>query len=591
MSTTTTNSTISTFVIKINGTAVPGDVSVLSVSVTKKVNGMAKAVFTVLDGSADTGTFEASSSTLFVPGNLVTIEAGYNMQNALLFSGMITGQNLTIDQSVGSALVVECYDLAIKMTVARNSKTWFNTNDSTIIQSITQSYTGISAAVTSTAFAVPQQIQASVTDWDFIQSLAVANGMTATAVNNKLTVAPPDAQTATVAVITYGNNLMEFKAELNAIHQLSSVKVSSWDYPTQTVQSTEQGNPYAGPGNLSSQTLSQVVGLREYPMETTASLDAQERSIQAKAELTKSNYAKITGKAKIQGTTLIEPASYIELAGLGTRFNGHHFVSGIEHTLSDGNWISEVAIGMAPEKEMKPQAISELPGIKGLYNATVKQMSQDPNNQYLILVTIPVLDPAGTGMWARLSQFYASSGAGAFFLPEVGDEVIVGFLDDHSGSPVILGSLYSNSKNKPYKTLQPQEKNPLKAIVSKSGIALMFDDENKILSLETPANNTIVLSDNDKSLAIKDQNGNTFTLSESGIVMKSPNNITIQSDQTLKLSGSQGVQIETSAGDLSLQGMNISQTASQVYSANGAEMMDLKSGTEMTLRSAMILIN
>lgn len=588
---TTTNSTISTFVIKINGTAVPGDVSVLSVSVTKKVNGMAKAVFTVLDGSADTGTFEASSSTLFVPGNLVTIEAGYNMQNALLFSGMITGQNLTIDQLVGSALVVECYDLAIKMTVARNCKTWFNTNDSTIIQSITQSYTGISAAVTSTAFAVPQQIQASVTDWDFIQSLAAANGMTAMAVNNKLTVAPPDAQTATVAVITYGNNLMEFKAELNAIHQLSSVKVSSWDYPTQTVQSTEQGNPYAGPGNLSSQTLSQVVGLKEYPMETTASLDAQERSIQAKAELTKSNYAKITGKAKIQGTTLIEPASYIELAGLGTRFNGHHFVSGIEHTLSDGNWISEVAIGMAPEKEMKPQAISELPGIKGLYNATVKQMSQDPNNQYLILVTIPVLDPAGTGMWARLSQFYASSGAGAFFLPEVGDEVIVGFLDDHSGSPVILGSLYSNSKNKPYKTLQPQEKNPLKAIVSKSGIALIFDDENKILSLETPAKNTIVLSDNDKSLAIKDQNGNTFTLSESGIVMKSPNNITIQSDQTLKLSGSQGVQIETSAGDLSLQGMNISQTASQVYSANGAEMMDLKSGTEMTLRSAMILIN
>ncbi|HLP56228.1 MAG TPA: type VI secretion system tip protein VgrG [Fluviicola sp.] len=588
---TTTNSTISTFVIKINGTAVPGDVSVLSVSVTKKVNGMAKAVFTVLDGSADTGTFEASSSTLFVPGNLVTIEAGYNMQNALLFSGMITGQNLAIDQSVGSALVVECYDLAIKMTVARNCKTWFNTNDSTIIQSITQSYTGISAAVTSTAFAVPQQIQASVTDWDFIQSLAAANGMTATAVNNKLTVAPPDAQTATVAVITYGNNLMEFKAELNAIHQLSSVKVSSWDYPTQTVQSTEQGNPYAGPGNLSSQTLSQVVGLKEYPMETTASLDAQERSIQAKAELTKSNYAKITGKAKIQGTTLIEPASYIELAGLGTRFNGHHFVSGIEHTLSDGNWISEVALGMAPEKEIKPQAISELPGIKGLYNATVKQMSQDPNNQYLILVTIPVLDPAGTGMWARLSQFYASSGAGAFFLPEVGDEVIVGFLDDHSGSPVILGSLYSNSKNKPYKTLQPQEKNPLKAIVSKSGIALMFDDENKILSLQTPANNTIVLSDNDKSLAIKDQNGNTFTLSESGIVMKSPNNITIQSDQTLKLSGSQGVQIETSAGDLSLQGMNISQTASQVYSANGAEMMDLKSGTEMTLRSAMILIN
>lgn len=585
-----TNTSIATFVIKVNGNLLPDDMNVLSVQVTKQVNGIAKAIITIPDGSVDTGTFDASSSNTFVPGNLITIEAGYDTKNSLLFSGMITGQNLTINQQIGSALLVECHDMCIKMTVAQNSKTYFNTSDSAIIEAIVQNYSGISATVTSTGLMIQQQIQASTTDWDFIQSLAAANGMVTTAVNNRLTVALPDANTTAVATIGYGDGLLEFNADLNAINQLAAVEMSSWDYPAQALQSTVEPNTYQGPGNISSVKLSEVVGLSEYPLETTAMLSAEQRSVAAKAELTKANYAKITGKATILGTSLVEPACFIELKGLGDRFNGNHFVSGVEHLLIDGTWTSKVAIGLTPGRKTKPQ-VDSLPGIKGLYNATVKQLNNDPNHQFSILVTVPVLDPSGTGIWARISQFYASNNAGAFFLPEVGDEVIVGFLNDDSGSPVILGSVYSNPQHQPYSSLQPQEKNPLKAIVSKSGIALTFDDENKILSLETPSKNTIVLSDQDKMLTVQDQNGNVFSLSDSGISMKSPKNISIQSGQTLSLEGVQGIQLKSSGGDLSLLGMNIQQTAEGRYSAEGATEMELQSGTEMRLSSAMIYIN
>ncbi|MES2554498.1 MAG: type VI secretion system tip protein VgrG [Bacteroidota bacterium] len=588
-----TNSGIVTFTIKTNGIAVPDEFRVLSVEVTKQVNGIAKAIITVLDGDPDTQTFDTSSSNTYVPGNMITVEAGYDSKNTLLFSGIITGQNLKIDQTIGSALVVECHDLCIKTTVARNSKTWFNVSDGKIIESIMQNYSGINLSVASPTLTVQQRVQNSVSDWEFIQSLAAANGMIVSAVNNRLTVALPDAQTSPVATATYGNDLLEFNADLNAIHQLAAVEVSSWNFPTQIIQSTVVGNSYAGPGNLSSSILSQVVGLSEYPLETTTILSAAERSANAKAVLTKTNYAKITGKAKIQGTAIIEPASYIELAGLGTRFSGNHFVSGIDHLLSDGNWTSEVSIGLAPVQKTESQ-LSEttaLSGIKGLYNATVKQMHDDPNNQFSILVTIPVLDPSGTGIWARISQFYASSNAGAFFLPEVGDEVIVGFLNDDSGSPVILGSVYSSPQHQPDSSLQPQERNPLKAIVSRSGIALMFDDDNKILSLKTPSNNSIVMSDKDKMITIQDQNGNVFSLSNSGISMKSPKSISIQSDQILSLEGTQGIQLKSSGGDISLQGMNIEQTADMTYSVDASMSMNLQSGTEMKLRSSMIFIN
>jgi Rhs element Vgr protein len=589
----TTNSSLPTYSVKVNGAAISNTIFIISVSVSKQVNDYAKATITVLDGSPESATFEVSSSDIFVPGNTIEIMAGYDGNESLLFSGMVTGQSLVIDQEVGSLLLVECCDLCVKMTVAGNAKTFYNTSDSAIIQSIVQNYSGISASITATDLTVQQQMQASVTDWDFILSLAGSNGMIVSAVNNRLTVAPPDAQTTDVLTVTFGDNLLDFNANLDSVQQLAAVEVSSWDVTQQVVQSTKENNTYPGPGNLSSITLSKVVGLSEYPLETTTMLSQSERSLRAKATLTKANYAKIVGNAKIKGTTLVEPACYIELAGLGTRFNGSHFVSGIIHTLAEGNWNSDISIGLPAEWLPTQQIVNSesLQGIKGLYNATVKQIGNNPSDPFSILVTVPVLDPSETGIWARISQFYASNGAGAFFMPEVGDEVIVGFLNDDSGSPVILGSVYSNPQHEPNTGLQLEETNPLKAIVSKSGIALTFDDLNKVLTLKTPSGNTITLSDLNKQILIQDQNGNHLNLSDFGISMKSEKNISIQSDQTLSLEGNMGIQLKSSGGDISLEGMNIKETAQSTYSANAGLTIDIESGTEMKLKSGMIHIN
>ena len=166
----------------------------------------------------------------------------------------------------------------------------------------------------------------------------------------------------------------------------------------------------------------------------------------SKAQIVKSEYSKIIGEAKFQGTNLIDPGKYMTFNGLGDRFNGDYLISGVVHDLSDGNWISEVSLGLSPiwfteePDVMAPPASGLLPGARGLLNGTVKQIFGDPDSQYRILVDIPLFDTNGSGIWARLSNFYSTSGAGAFFLPEVGDEVILGFLNEDPRFPVILGS-------------------------------------------------------------------------------------------------------------------------------------------------------
>lgn len=588
---------VATFTVKVAGTTIPDEARVLSISIKQAINQIPTANIIVLDGQASTGKFEASSASTFLPGEEITIEAGYDFKNKEIFKGIITKQTIRIDSIVGSALEVQCRDKAVKMIVGRKSLTFSKQKDSDIISSIIGKYSGISSQVSPTETEWPEQVQYYVTDWDFILTRAESNAMVAIALNGKLSIQKPDANSSSVLTLKYGDNLLEFNGELNSISQFSKVKAQAWDFKTQAIISAEASNEIAGAGNLSSKKLSEVLGLSDYDLQTSAYQTTDELATWSKAQMVKSEFSKIMATASCQGTALVEPGKYLSLEGLGDRISGDHLISEVFQEFSQGNWITEIGLGLAntwfseEPDVMAPPAAGLLPGARGLFNGTVKKMYEDPDNQYRILVDIPLFDQNGEGIWARLANFYSSSGAGVFFLPEVGDEVVLGFLSEDPRYPIILGSLYSADKNKPFEGLDPNEKNSMKAIVSKTGIYLEFDDENKVLSISTPNKNTVVLSDKSKEITLKDENGNSIEMNESGITIKSPKNITIQADQNLEGSGVQGIKLESTTGDVSTSGMNVKVNADMQYSAEGGEMAAVKAGAELTLNAGMIMIN
>ncbi|WP_394775606.1 type VI secretion system tip protein VgrG [Flavobacterium sp.] len=588
---------IATFSVKINGTVSPDELSVLSVHIEKKVNRIAIAKIVILDGEANTGTFTASSSSTFVPGAKISIEAGYDETNQLVFSGIIMAQTIRIDNLVGSALEVECRDEAVKMIVGRKSLTYSNQKDSDIISSIIGTYSGLTSDVDATTTTWPEQVQYYVTNWDYVLALAESNGLIVTTINGKISVNAPDKTTTSVLTVTYGDNLLEFNARLNATTQLANATANSWDFKTQAVINGQATPNVSGSGNLTSKTLSEVIGLDDFQLQTSAPLESADLTNWSKAQIIKSEYSKIRGNAKFQGTNLIDPGKYMTFAGVGDRFNGDYLIAGVVHDLSQGNWISEVTLGLSPiwfteePDVMAPPASGLIPGAKGLINGTVKKMFGDPDSQYRILVEVPLFDTNGEGIWARLSNFYSTSGAGAFFMPEVGDEVILGFLNEDPRYPVILGSLYSSTTIKPFAGLDPNEKNSVKAIVSKSGISVQFDDENKIWTVETPNKNTIIISDKDKQITIKDENQNSIIMSSSGIDISSQKSISISAQESVTIKGNQGVTIESSTGDVQTKGLNIKETADMQYSAEGGQMAQVSGGMELTLKGAMVMIN
>src|SRR5579859_2334159 len=81
--------------------------------------------------------------------------------------------------------------------------------------------------------------------------------------------------------------------------------------------------------------------------------------------------------------------------------------------------------------------------------------------------------------WLRIAGFHGGGGKGSFFIPEVGEEVMVAFEDNNPAKPFILGSVY-NGKDK---TDFSNDKNDLKVIRTRSGNRIIMNDKEGSLNL------------------------------------------------------------------------------------------------------------
>ncbi|MFC5049178.1 type VI secretion system tip protein VgrG [Rubritalea spongiae] len=597
---TSQNNEIVTTKILVNDSPIDDNIQIKEVFVQSSLNRIASAKLVIIDGDTAKSTFEISSGSTFKPGNKIEVQAGFGTQTKTIFKGIITAQSINATQLRGSELVVECRNEALKMTLGRKSGAFTKQSDSDVMSTLA-SRNSVTASVKSTTPELEQLVQYCCTDWDFLLTRAEVNSMVVVTDDNKLTVTTPEIGSS-VLTLTYGQDIVSIDSTLSATHQLESVTAQCWDYTTQQMVSANASAPSEpDQGNISGDTLSEILSPKKVNLVTTSNLENQSLTNWANGKFLKSRLSKIRGTVKSFGTASIKPNTVITLKGLGDRFNGDAYVSAVEHTIEGGNWWTSISTGLNPRsftEEFEPSyqpAAGLLPGIRGLQNATVKAITQDPDDQIRIQVTVQSMtaDSQSGELWARWAQPYASNGAGFFFMPEIGDEVVVAFLNEDPRFPVILGSLYSSQNSPP---TQPAEDNPIKTIVTKEKLTIEMDDKNKVITLKTPGNNQCILSDQDQSITIEDQNNNKITMSSSGIEIKSASDITLNATGELKtqaasLSASyEGEAQITADGSMSLTGLDVTLTGNASFNVSAPEAQ-VSADAILTLEGGMININ
>jgi Rhs element Vgr protein len=576
------------------GQEIPDTYEVTQVQVEQQINHIPWAKITLLDGNPSQQNFEISESSSFVPGTEIEIKAGYHSEETSIFKGIVVRHGIKIREDGSSYLTIFCSDKAIKMTLGRKSAYFLKKSAQDIIQGVI-SAAGLTADVGSTGAPIAEMIQYYTTDWDFVVSRAEANGMVVIVDDGKVTVKAPDFSSDSGLQVKYGESLIEADAELDARSQLASVTSKSWDFSGQSVQSGESSEPTVNQqGNITGSQLAQVMGSSAYEMITAAPVVSGDLTSWANAQLLKSRLARLRGKVSFPGNASPKPGTVMQLAGLGSRFNGKAYISGITHRIENGNWVTEVDFGLSPRWFVEeqsdveaPPAAGLLPSVQGLQIGKVKKINDDPDGQTRIQVDVPMIAPSGDGVWARIGSGYATNNAGIFFMPEVGDEVILSFINNDPSFPVIVGSLYSSQRTAPF---TPDQPNTNKAIVSNSQLKITMDDVKKVIQISTPGGHTVTLSDDQKSITIVDSNSNKMEMSSSGITITSASDMTLKATGQIQMEAQTNITIKATA-DLGLQGLNVNAQAQVGFSAQGQAQAQLTASGQVTVRGAMVMIN
>jgi len=565
-----------TFKILVEGEEVSAASQVLRISVQKEINRIAWAKIVLRDGNPAEQDFALSNRDFFVPGKEVEIKAGYHSEEETIFKGIVIRHNLKI-RSDKAQLEVECKDKAVKMTIGRKSKYFYESKDSEIIEEIIGNH-GLESDVEVTTESHSEMVQYRVSDWDFCVMRAQANGKVCLVDDGKLSVVAPDCEQQEKMTLVYGATILDFDAEMDARNQFTNVTSYGWDVANQEVIEKEANNTDVQlNGNIAPGELASVIELDKLELrDGSASTDAGLQDW-ANAKKLFNQLSKVRGRVRFQGIADVKPNTTIALSGVGDRFNGKTYISAVRHQITEGNWTTDAQFGFDPKWFAETVDINEIPAagllgaVHGLHVAKVTQIDADPHGEYRVMVRMPIIDNNEEGIWARVATLDAGNNRGTFFRPEIDDEVIVGFLNDDPNDPVILGMLHSSANPSP---LEPQEDNNEKGIVTRSEIKMIFNDDKKSIVLETPAGKKITLDDDEGIVTIEDENGNSTVLSSDGITIESASDVNIKA-----------------TGDVNIEGTNIKVSANAEFKAESNAGSELASSAITKVTGSLVQIN
>ena len=545
------------FAIQVDGKTIDATYQIMSISIMKEVNRIPVARIVLRDGDAAQRNFEISSSATFIPGKSIVISLGFDSTNSQAFKGIITRQSVRVKDKGNTELSLECRDEAVKMTLGRHSRYFQNKKDSELFDELIGNYSGLSSDLKTTSLTHKQIVQHHISDWDFLLLRAEANGLLVIVNDGKIKVAPPDTSTSPVVQLSYGYSIMEFEGEMDARDQWKKVAASSWDYTGQQLfnADTTEASGFKEPGNISGSDLAGAVGPDSYEMHHSGYLLEQELQDWVGGLMLRSRLSKTRGRVRVTGFPGITPGDMARLDGVGDRFNGNVYVTAVRQDVTAGSWDTQVQFGLDPERYAEVynnvndrQAAGLIGSVHGLQIGVVVHLENDPDGEFRILVRVPVIDDKADGIWTRVASLDAGTNRGAFFMPEIGDEVIVGFINDDPRHAVMLGMLHSSGKQAPIK---PADANNEKGITTRSSMRVHFNDQTKTITIDTPAGNSIQLDEQGTKIAITDQNSNKVTMDSSGITVDSPLSIKIKAGTDLSISA--GTTLSISAASISVK--------------------------------------
>jgi len=237
-------------------------------------------------------------------------------------------------------------------------------------------------------------------------------------------------------------------------------------------------------------------------------------------------------------------------------YDGMYWVTSINHVFEDTGYYN--TFECSPVDIAYPSSMSKRRPATNLQMAVVVD-NNDPEKMGRIKVKFPWNESDETP-WVRLAVPHAGSDRGWLSLPEIDDEVLIGYEQNNPDLPIALAALYNKDTALP---ADPGDKNDIKVFMTRSGNQICFTDADGSEEIN------IAMKDG-KNQIVMQLSGPSITVKSEGDISIEGNNVSIKAQQEVKIEAGTDLNAKASA--------NVNLEASANLKAKSSAMMNVEGG-------------
>ena len=326
--------------------------------------------------------------------------------------------------------------------------------------------------------------------------------------------------------LAWGDTLSSFRVRVSPVQQLNEVEVRCWN-PTRKREITGLARSTSGAGIWGDVRLAVVDQLVQ---------SAAEADRLAQATLDEATAACIVAEGVCDPQPLLVPGRQVKIDGVGKNFAGPYYITRVTHDWSSASRMTTRFIASGRRDTgllgLLDGATTRSAGL-GLVIGIVTN-NRDPGGLDRIKVRFPWLCESHESTWARLVSPVTGAGYGFFYLPEIEDEVLVGFEHGDIHRPYIIGGLWNGRDQPPAEGVTSEERQtPTKRCILRShaGHTITLDD--------TAGVEALTIEDKSGSKIVFDCRTNAMRIEVVGdLTIKARGEIAISSDKKVAISPS-----------------------------------------------------
>ncbi|WP_213450305.1 VgrG-related protein [Rhizomonospora bruguierae] len=432
-----------------------------------------------------------------------------------------------------------------------------------------------------------QVSQDNVSDWAFLMRLADLTGAQVRVLDGALhfrlpepPAGAPDTQaraTQDPLVLEANRNLLALRAGISAAGQVPEAAVRGWDVSAKrevsaTVKPAPPGTEVPG---LDAPGLGQRFGSPPYlRADPSLGSDGAVRTVaKALGGAIGGGCVELDGVAR--GNPRLRAGVAVALANVGEPFQGKYTLTGTRHLFSEqAGYTTAFTVSGREDRSLyglTGGSAEQRTGLGTLVPAIVSDV-RDPQHAGRVRLTLPWLDGQYTTGWARVLHLGAGKDRGLVLLPEVGDEVLVGFAGDPD-TAYVLGGLYNGVDTVPKLGADAVDSGSgavnVRALVSRTGHRLE-------LAEAASGPDGILLATGDAKV--------TLRLDEKGKLVE------VVSDGKVTVTAKDGVCIDSGTGPLELKGQKVTVTSQSDVGISGSGQVSVKGTAGASVEGATVKV-